>query len=373
MPITRGATFRPGWATTAFRLNEIVPDLGRFPRGLRPVSDAAHQAGMKFLLWFEPERVAPGTHIAKHYPQYVIPSPTGGTGLFNDGAGLFNLGLPEAREYMTRVLSTAVDQWRIDCLRFDYNFEPLPFWQYLNGKEPDRVGIAEIRYVEGLYRMWDDLLKAHPRLFIDNCAGGGRRIDLETSARSLPLWRTDATIGPYVAFNYNQTSLQNQVITAGLSRYVPFSTSGQIGAQPYHFRSGFNAGIVIADKPLETERDLLKQAIAEGKRIRKYFFGNFYALSPVTTSPKDWCVLQYHRPSEQDGMLLAFRRHESPDAEFSAAVREIDPAADYEITLAYTYEPSAPKHVKGADLAKLKLTIPERPGSVLIEYRRLKP
>jgi alpha-galactosidase len=40
------------------------------------------------------------------------------------------------------------------------------------------------------------LLAANPGLFIDNCASGGQRIDLETCARSIPLWRTDGTIGP---------------------------------------------------------------------------------------------------------------------------------------------------------------------------------
>ena len=30
----------------------------RFPHGLKPVSDACHQMGLKFILWFEPERVA---------------------------------------------------------------------------------------------------------------------------------------------------------------------------------------------------------------------------------------------------------------------------------------------------------------------------
>lgn len=183
--------FPNGIGNYGLPLATITPDPKRFPHGLRPISDAARQAGMKFLVWFEPERVAPKTYIASHYPQYVI-SPG------KDGSGLLNLGLPDARQYMTQFLSTAIAEWRIDCLRFDYNIDPLPFWRHCDKNEPDRAGIAEIRYVEGLYRMWDDLLKAHPGIFIDNCASGGRRIDLETSARSLPLWRTDATIGPFL-------------------------------------------------------------------------------------------------------------------------------------------------------------------------------
>ena len=44
----------------------------RFPRGLKPISDAAHQESMCFLMWFEPERVARDTNIAKERPEWVI-------------------------------------------------------------------------------------------------------------------------------------------------------------------------------------------------------------------------------------------------------------------------------------------------------------
>ena len=60
----------------------------RFPNGLKPVSDACHQLGLKFIVWFEPERVAPGTQIAREHPEFVF----GG-----DKGGLFKLSDPAAR------------------------------------------------------------------------------------------------------------------------------------------------------------------------------------------------------------------------------------------------------------------------------------
>ena len=39
--------------------------------------------------------------------------------------------------------------------------------------------------------MWDEILATHPGLLIDDCSSGGRRIDIETLARSFPLWRSD--------------------------------------------------------------------------------------------------------------------------------------------------------------------------------------
>jgi len=361
--------FPSGMGHYGFPIQRVEPR-DRFPRGLRPIGDAAHAAGMGFLMWFEPERVAPKTMIAKEHPEWVI-SPAG------DGSGHINLGIPAAREYLTKYLIEVIRQYRLAWLRIDYNIDPLGFWQFLDKKDPDRVGMAEIRYMEGLYRMWDDILAAHPHLAIDNCASGGRRIDLETCSRSIPLWRSDNTCD---MLDHNPATVQlaaikNQVMTAGLSRYVPFSTCGQMGATPYLFRSGFNAGIAFAEdcRPPDYPRELLKQAIAEGKRLRKYYFGDLYALTEVTTSPKDWCVLQYHRPGDQDGMVVAFRRHESPYFGLRPELRAIEPAAEYDVVRSVGYEPSAPVRVRGSELQRWRLEILDRPGSVVLEYRRVKP
>jgi len=358
--------FPNGMGNYGFPIQRAEPS-DRFPNGLKFIGNKVHQADVGFLMWFEPERVAGGTEIAKEHPDWVI-SPN------NDGSGLYNLGIPEAREYMTRYLITVIKEYRLDWLRIDFNINPLPFWEFLNQKDPSRIGIAEINYVEGHYQMWDDILKAYPYLIIDNCASGGMRIDLETCSRSIPLWRTDATIDPLNKGDFNQAALQNQLMTAGLSRYVPFNVSGQMGATPYLFRSGFNAGISFCEdcRPAGYPLNLLKKAIAEGKHIRKYYFGNFYPLSEITTSPKDWCVIQYHRPNEQDGMIIAFRRHESPYASFVCDLQEIDPDAEYEVTQSHTYDSAKPVKMNGKELKRFKAGIDDCPGSLIIEYEIIK-
>ncbi len=358
--------FPAGMGHYGFPLERVEPR-DRFPRGLAPIGEAVHAEGLRYLMWFEPERVHPGTLLAKEHPEWVI-SPGG------DGAGLYNLGIPEAREYMTRYLSAAIEAYRLDCLRIDYNIDPLPFWAFLNAKEPDRAGMGEIRYVEGLYRMWDDLLRAHGRLFIDNCASGGRRIDLETCARSIPLWRSDNTCDMVGAAPESilAAAIKNQLMSAGLNRYVPCSVVGQMGASPYLFRSGFNGGIAFAQdcRPADFPRAQLAEAIAEATRVRKYWLGDFYLLSAADLDPAAWCVLQYHRPAEGDGIVVAFRRHRSPYASFECELRAIDPAAEYLVTEAQTYRPSPPVRMHGASLARIKARIDDRPGAVLIEYER---
>ena len=77
--------------------------------------------------------------------------------------------------------------------------------------------MSEIRHIEGLYRFWDYLLARFPNMVIDNCASGGRRLDLETTSRSIPLWRTD--------YNYGEPNgYQNH--THSLNMFLPLNGTG---------------------------------------------------------------------------------------------------------------------------------------------------
>jgi len=151
--------------------------------------------------------------------------------------------------------------------------------------------------------------------------------------------------------------------------------SGQMGATPYLFRSGVNGGgISFAEdvRPANYPRDLLKRAIAEAKRLRKYYFGDYYPLTDVTTDARDWCVVQYHRPTEQDGMFVFFRRPKSSFASYVLhEARAIEPAADYDVTRSRGYEPSHPERMPGEALLRLKVDVDESPGSVVLEYRKI--
>ncbi|MCU0960719.1 MAG: NPCBM/NEW2 domain-containing protein [Pirellulaceae bacterium] len=349
-----------------FPLERVEPR-DRFPHGLKAIGEAVERAGLQFLMWFEPERVARGTYIAKEHPEWVI----GGS-----GGGLLNLGMPEARMYMTDYLNAAIKQYKLTGLRIDYNIDPLGAWQAMDAKDPNRVGITEIRYIEGLYQMWDDIRRANPYLWIDDCASGGRRVDLEAVSRALVLWRSDNTCDMLDRDpkTITRAALKNQLMSAGLNRYLPFSTVGQMGATPYLFRSGFNGGIAFSEdiRGEDYPRDLLKQGIAEGKRIRRYYHGNFYPLSEATTNPRDWCVLQYHLPAAQAGMVLAFRRDQSPYGSYDCNLREIESPASYQVRVYRGYDPEPPITMEGSALSRLDLTIHEPPGSVLVEYEQVK-
>lgn len=133
---------------------------------LKDVSKAAHDSGMKLLLWFEPERVISTTPVAVQHPEYFLASDEE-----QSGNRLLNLGNPDAWDYCFNTISGNIEELGIDCYRQDFNFSPLSYWR--KNDEFDRRGITEIKHINGMYRLWDALLERFPNLIIDNCASGG--------------------------------------------------------------------------------------------------------------------------------------------------------------------------------------------------------
>ncbi|HBP37222.1 MAG TPA: hypothetical protein DD640_00455, partial [Clostridiales bacterium] len=161
------------WGTTG----TWKPDLRRFPNGLRAISDYVHERGVKTMVWFEPERVEPDTELAKDHPEWLLQGK------------VLDLGNNEAREWITRRFNDLIKSEAIDLYRQDHNIRPLPYWQA--GEAEDRRGIRENHHCTGYLKFWDDILAANPGIIIDSCASGGRRNDLETMRRALPLHKTD--------------------------------------------------------------------------------------------------------------------------------------------------------------------------------------
>lgn len=334
-----------------------------FPRGLRPISDAAHVAGMKFVLWIEPERARIGTRLVEQRPDFFLTFPDDTRNV------LLDLGNPDARTAVLEMISRYVDEFAIDIYRQDFNIRPLPAWQMAD--LPDRQGIHEIRHVEGLYWLWDQLLERHPGLVIDNCASGGRRIDLETMRRSVPLWRSDsADVGG--GASGDNVALANQVQVSGLSRYVAQHTGPVWAFDPYHIRSALSTGFVVycplPDEPEPTEQ--LRAAISEIKRLRPMLAGEFYSLVPPSLDADSWSASQFHRPDTDAGLAVILRRPQSGTSRASVSLRGLDPSGRYRVSMSPEYLVCAAEDVTGAELVDLTVSIPTAPGSVLVEYAR---
>jgi alpha-galactosidase len=322
-------------------------DKVRFPNGLKPIADAVHEAGAKFMVWFEPERVHKGTQLEKEHPEFLLT-------LEGKGDYLFNLGDPSARLWMTDYISD---------YRQDFNMDPMPFWQ--KADQPDRTGISEIRHIEGLYAYWDSLLVRFPNLLIDNCASGGRRLDLETTSRSAPLWRTD--------YHYGEPNgYQNH--TYGLHFYLPLHGTGLFAkADPFTFRSSLSSAMVLNWKITGNQVSIpdMQRSVADFKRLRPYYYGDYYPLTPPenNTTEQVWLAYQMHRPDAGDGIIVAFRRSENQQEVILVEPKGLDPVASYE----WWNEDSGEKKILSGEvfLKGVSIRVKSMPGSALISYRKV--
>ena len=326
-----------------------------FPNGLKPVALAVNRMGMKLILWFEPERVYRGTWLDTAHPEWIIKRKA------DDSNGIFNLGNPEARLWLTDYISAMIEENGVGLYRQDFNIRPLEYWHSLD--DPERQGMTEIRYIEGLYAFWDALLEKHPNLIIDNCASGGRRLDLETISRSVALWRSD--------YNYREpTGRQNH--TYGLSLYLPYHGTGCTIPDMYVARSTYASSMVTGWNLYSDDfaKDQAQYIYNEYKKIQPCFQGDFYPLSEYTTRPDKWMAYQFHRKDLNAGVAFVFRRPRNSGNTCMISLSGLVDDAAYELI----YENNQASSVKtGIELKKgLSVKINERPGSELISYRIIK-
>ena len=68
-------------------------------------------------------------------------------------------------------------------------------------------------------------------------------------------------------------------------------------------------------------------------------------------------------------MALVFRREKCVGESTAVALQDIDPAARYEVTFE---DAGMKKTMTGAELARLKILVTQKPGSALVFYKKMK-
>ncbi len=346
------------------------PDPVRFPRGLKPLSDDLHRDGIKLIAWFEPEHYypGPGNWIWENHPDWLLKAPPGREAEINQGMPLkdrrvLDLGNPDALKWVTDNVDRVIREQGIDYYRHDFNIEPLIFWRANDA--PDRQGVTEIKYVTGFLAYYDELLRRHPGMQIDNCASGGRRNDVETLRRSVPLLRSDTWGEP----------VGQQCQTYGLSSWIPYWGTGIVYSDlkdlAYVFRSQMGPSWTSCwDLTPKADYSLHRTLVAQWKEVRENILhGDFYPLTPYSAAAGAWMAWQFDRPETSCGVIQVFRRAECEESATTLRVRGLDPAASYSVM---DMDSGETRTMPGADLADkgLAVEIKEKPGSAILTYKK---
>lgn len=295
------------------------------------------------------------------------------TGKGEDGQQkLLNMGNPDAWKWLVDHIDGLITENRIDLYRQDFNIDPLTFWRANDA--PDRQGITEIKHVTGYLAYWDELRRRHPNMLIDSCASGGRRNDLETMRRAVPLWRSDYAFEP----------IGHQCMTYGISQWLPYHGTGTVmsaaapyyggGAtkiEPYAFWSNtapsLGSGIDIRERGLDY--DLIRKLITQWRTLNEYYFADFYPLTPYSQADDAWIAWQFNRPEKGDAAVQVFRRPKASAGSANLKLFGLDAKRRYVIADA---DGRKVGEFSGRDLMEIGLPvrIAEAPGAAVIFIRQ---
>ncbi len=334
--------------TGDYRINPYV-----HPKLLKDVEAAANSAGSRLMLWIEPERAHRGTPLTIEHPDWFIEYSK------EDDTLLLNYGNEQAWNYVYDMISNHVVNLNLSCYRQDFNTGISTYCK--NNDVENRVGITEIKHITGMYKLWDKLHERFPYLLIDNCASGGRRIDIETLKRSIIFFRSDYQC------NFNENSDVLQVHNSGASKYLPYNgCTTKTKNDLYALRSSYSSSwgcacySTIFQQMNEDDFIILKNVVDEYKAIRQYFSCEYYNHCSEKLDDTSWTIWQYHDNESNSGIVLSFRRAASPFDKVTIKLKGIDvQEVEY-----YDFD----KKINFTGNMVLNLELPHQHSSSLIKY-----
>jgi alpha-galactosidase len=188
-------------------------------------------------------------------------------------------------------------------------------------------------------------------------------------SRSIPLWRSDAQCYP----GFSGAAMQGQ--THGLGLWVPLSAGCCDREDTYMFRSALGPGLDLIMYEFEKDNtkhfslDWLRKQLGELNQVRDYFLGDFHPLIGFTLAEDSWAAWQFDRADLGAGVVLAFRRPQSPFVQATLPLMGLEAAATYEFR---DSESGILTQLSGKESMEkgLRIEMPERPASRLLVYRK---
>jgi len=362
-----------GWYTCDFdwpRTGTWEPDPERFPHGLTPIGEACEKQGIRFLLWFEPERVNTGSWLHEVHPEWMLNLMEQPDGSHHDHH-LLDLSQDAACDWCIEHIDAMIKRDHISIYRQDFNFAPLSVWEHYEA--PDRIGAMENRHIQNYLRFWDELILRNPGLWIDSCASGGRRNDLDTLRRAVPLHYTDVGYGIHP--------------TKQLQHRTLFEWAPYFRAHPMNWDGADGSYTVVGNATLPLDEFAFQNAMAPAmtsmvnyqdtpemfalnrkmepqwrEAAQLMMTGDYYPLTECRQNALDWYAMQFDDSDTGTGFINVIRNNAAPAESLTIALHAL-PEKNYTFTNRLTGE----SFVKtGRELCDgLEIALPLRTGVTL--------
>ncbi|MGH2550491.1 MAG: alpha-galactosidase [Thermomicrobiales bacterium] len=355
----------------------------KFPQGIADFAAYVRNKGLRFGIWVEPERVdlrtvTTGTWneewLVRHDGNYSGPDWPQDT----ETAWLC-FGHPDVQEWAIDWVGRLVEELDVSWLKWDSNW-----WQVCNATDHGHgPSDGEMVQVAGVHRVMDALRARFPDLIIENCAGGGTRMDFEMAAHSHVTWVSDAS-EPAARVRFQGEGASYLFVPATLNSWVTESRRENLNRRDLPesaltaiVRSrmlgalGFSCRMVEWGEPT---KEIIAACIAEYKSFRHLLRDGYVGHllpqqvldSPKFPSPFTWGATLFYAKDRSEGIVLAFRNR-SPESTIALSITQLDANATYRIS----GDGIESKDCSGTDLGTGIVVSAPILGSALVRFERL--
>ena len=107
----------------------LEADGGKFPEGLKPLSDEIHASGFRAGLWLAPFVCQKGSKLMTEHPDWLLRVDGEPWSLGSNWGGFYSLDFdhPGVRAYLRRVFDVVLNEWNFDLVKLDFLYGAAPF------------------------------------------------------------------------------------------------------------------------------------------------------------------------------------------------------------------------------------------------------
>jgi hypothetical protein len=385
-----------GW----FRdVGDWYPNAQKFPHGLAPIAENAHQHGLKFGIWVDWTQAGlstqPGALNAKDpkvrdwmvtdLPADWKPEPFKGQTI--------DIGVPEAKQWAEHEVERMITDYHLDMLEHDGYLvahgcdrsdhphaapDPLNKCIYKSWGSywVDSTNSTDVSYhaVRAYYDIYSKMRRNHPGLLFEICNDGGRMVDFGTAAH-----------GDYFSITDTYDPLSNRrafydtshvLPAAMLESYVEKWPTPRIENFRYMLRSGMMGWLTLM---LDTNAWSAEQHAEAKKEIEIYKKelrglirdANLYHVS-ARPDGVHWDGIEYWNPDTKRGVVYAFRGTTENEKSHVFPLQGLDASTQYRIR--FQDHSSPDRTVTGQKLMQpglqVTLDIPNSSELIFIEQAR---
>ena len=331
----------------------------KLPGGIRALTDAEREAGVKFGLWIEPEMVNPKSELFEKHPEWAIHYPNRNMYYYRNQLVL-DLSNPDVQDYVYGIVDKLLaENPDIAYFKWDCNS---PITNIYSPYLKDEQGQLYIDHVRGVYNVMKRVKEHHPDVPMMLCSGGGARCDYEALKYFTEFWcsdNTDPVERIYIQWGFSQffpaKAMCAHVTSWNKSASVKFRTDVASMC-----KLGFDLGL----KELSAEELLYcQQAVANWKRLQDAILeGEQYRL--VSPYESNHMALNYVNRNQSKAVLFAYDVYPRYQEKLlSVKLQGLDPHKRYkveEINLMPDARATLPAHRKvfsGDYLMKIGLDV----------------